>query len=403
MPMTILQIHNRYQWQGGEDLCVEEERSMLERRGHRVLTYERDNGEIAERGSIGKAWLPLEAAWSRRTTRDVVGLVRSARPDVAHVHNTVPLVSPSVYWTLKSLRVPVVQTLHNYRLFCPAGTCFRSGRTCEECSEHSLFRSVRYGCYRASRAQSAVLAGTLALHRRLGTWTEKIDAYIALTEFGRRLFVRSGLPLEKIVIKPNFLGEPPEPRYDHDGYAVFVGRLSPEKGVEALLGAWKLGAHLPLRVIGDGPLRQHLLDRIEREDIRGVHLLGPMSPKDCLKQVRGAAFLAFPSVWYEGFGRVVVEAYACGKPVIATRLGSMREVVVDGTTGLLVDTGNLQELARAVARLEDEGRRREMGQAARREFEARYTEDRNYELLRNIYERVSAPALRDMSPSDRHA
>ncbi len=373
---------------------------MLERRGHRVLAYERDSRELTERGPIGKVWLPLEAAWSRRTIRDVVGLVRAERPDVAHVHNTVPLVSPSVYWALRALRVPVVQTLHNYRLFCPAGTFFRSGRTCEECSEHSLFRSIRYGCYRASRTQSAVLAGTLAFHRRLGTWAEKIDAYIALTEFGRRLFVRSGLPPEKIVIKPNFLDSPPEPRYDHDGYAVFVGRLSPEKGIDALLAAWKLGVHLPVRVIGDGPLRPYLLDRIEREGIRGVGVLGPLSPKECLDQMRGSAFLVFPSLWYEGFGRVVIEAYACGKPVIATRLGSMQEVVSEGTTGLLVNPGNAQELAGAVAQLGDERRRREMGHAARREFEERYTEDRNYELLMKIYERVSRPGLQGMSLSD---
>ncbi len=387
--MKILQIHNHYRYRGGEDAVVASERRVLENRGHVVIVYDRDNVDIGGYGPVRKAALFVSSSWAPLTVREVEALIRDHRPDVAHVHNTQPLVSPSVYWALDRAGIPVVQTLHNFRLFCPAGTFFRNNLVCEECREHSLLRSVKYGCYRGSRLQTLAVAQSLAVHRALGAWTRKIDLYVALTEFGRKKFIACGIPEGQITVKSNFLESPPPPRYDHEGYAIFVGRLSPEKGLLTLLKAWRELPWLPLRVIGDGPLRPGLEARVQREGIKGFEMLGPLPLEACLAQLRGARFAIFPAEWYEGLPRVIIEAYACGKPVIASRLGAMAELVVDGVTGVHFTPGDAADLTKKVLwMVENEAAASEMGRAARREFELKYTEERNYELLMGVYRRA---------------
>ena len=384
--MRVLYVHNRYQLRGGEETTVDSERRMLVNRGDDVITYDRDNREIETWGAVAKASLFVSTAWSRRSYREITQLVREQRPDVAHVRNIHPLVSPSIYWALDRAGVPIVQTLDNFRLFCPATTFLRNGQVCEECREHSLLRSVRYACFRGSRIQSLALAQSLWMHRALGTWAQRITLYIALTEFGRLKFIESGLPAGRLRVKPNFLESPPEAECAHDGYAVFVGRLSAEKGVLTLLQAWRRMPHVPLRIVGDGPLKAELERRVERDGLRNVSMLGVRSLEECLRLMRRSRLIVFPSEWYEGLPRVIVEAFACGKPVVASRLGAMAEIVADGRTGLHFRAGDPEDLALKVQWLVDhEDAARGMCREARVEFESKYTEQRNYEVLMSIY------------------
>jgi len=389
MTMRVLHIHNRYQLRGGEETSVESERRMLVSQGQHVIIYDRDNREIEAWGAGSKAKLFFNTTWSRASYRDIERLVRKEKPDVAHVRNTQPLISPSIYWALVRAGVPIVQTLDNFRLFCPATTFLRDGRICEECRDHSLLRSVRYACFRHSRIETLAVAQSLWLHRLLGTWSRRITLYIALTEFGKLKFVQSGLPSERIEVKPHFLGSSPAVEWDHDDYAMFVGRLSPEKGVVTLLRAWRRISRVPLRIVGDGPLRGEIENRVKRDGLANVTMLGERPLDECLRLMRRSRFIVFPSEWFEGLPRVIVEAYACGKPVVASRLGAMAEIVEDGRTGLHFQAGDPEDLAEKVNWLIDhEAATREMGREARSEFESKYTEARNYELLRRIYEKA---------------
>jgi glycosyltransferase involved in cell wall biosynthesis len=232
---------------------VQAEVDLLRRAGHRVLQFTQNNAVLASCTPLQKAALFFTTTWNRTAYSKIRDLIDNERPDIVHCHNLLPQVSPAAYYACKSAGVPVVQTLHNYRLFCPAGTFFHHGRICQDCTR-SLSYSVKHGCYRGSRSQSATVAMMLALHRRRETWTRSVDAYIALTQFSRDLFVALGLPDKKIHVKPNFVVQDTVPRTTPGRYALFVGRLSPEKGVLEMLRTWLHLPQIPLVVVGDGPL-----------------------------------------------------------------------------------------------------------------------------------------------------
>lgn len=285
-----------------------------------------------------------------------------------------------------------MQSLHNYRLLCPAATFLRNGSLCEECVDHSLLRSIRYGCYRGSRAATTVVAGMLAAHRKRGTGSEQVDRYIALTEFARAKWIAGGLPVDRVVVKPNFVHPDPGVGTGPGSYVLYAGRLAPEKGLQTLMAAWRrLETPIPLQIAGDGPLRPMLEAEIAREGLENIRLLGSLPRGDVLKALQGARCLVLPSLWYEGFPLMIVEAFACGVPVITSRLGSMCELVTDGRTGLHFDRGDPASLARTIdAVWSESGALAEMGRAARREYEARYTAERNAALLEEIYAGVIA-------------
>ncbi len=384
--LTVLVIHNQYQQPGGEDVVVRAETGMLRRAGHHVVEFIRKNETIAEFSPPQKASLMVTTTWNQSAYTQIRQLIAKERPDVAHCHNLLPLVSPAAYYACKSTSVPVVQTLHNYRLLCPPGTLYADGRTCDDCAR-SLTCGVARGCYRDSHLQTATVAMMLGTHRLLGTWERTVDAYVALNRFARDYFVAAGLPSARLHVKPNFLLDDPAPRYGRGDYALFVGRLAPEKGVMEVLEAWRRLPHIPLVVVGDGPLRDEVSEKVDRA--RGTHikLLGHLSVDNTRAQMKGARFLVFPSRWYEPFPMTLLEAAACGLPAVAARIGGVPELVVEGQTGLLFDPQNFEALAEKVNwAWAHPSEMAAMGSAARELYQQKYTADKNYELLMNIYQ-----------------
>lgn len=397
--MKVLMLHCRYKKRGGEDLAVESEEQLLSTRGHAVFPYRRNNAEIEPFTIVEKAALPLTTVWSNKTLAEVRHFALNHQPDVAHFHNTFPLISPSAYSACRSAGIPVVQTLHNYRLVCPGTTLSRGGKPCECCLGKGIaWPAVRYACYRGNRTASGTVAAMLAIHQALGTWTKRVDLYVALSNFARDKFIAGGLPAAKIVVKPNFVHPDPGAERDVSDYALFVGRLSPEKGLGTLLAAWKqLGSKIPLRIVGDGPMRGELEALVERLGLARVRFLGHLDRQAVFAAMKSARFLVVPSECYENLPMTVTEAYACGTPTIVAGLGALEEMVADERTGIHFVPGNAEDLACKVEWVWTHPRdMEEIGQAGRAEFVAKYTADRNYEMLMGIYKRAIESRQEDL-------
>ncbi|HKV25375.1 MAG TPA: glycosyltransferase family 4 protein [Candidatus Acidoferrum sp.] len=373
--MKILVVHNRYQHRGGEDAVQEAETNLLRQAGHQVIEYIRDNEEIQSCSAYEKASLAWRATWSRRTYRELLEILSGESPDLVHFHNTFPLISPSAYYACRVAETPVVQTLHNYRLLCPAGTFFRDNHVCEECVSHSLLRSVAHGCYRESRPASAVAASVLGVHRLMHTWSNQIDLFFVCSEFARRKFIDAGFDAGRIRVKPNFIADSPVSAQELGSFALYLGRLSEEKGPQLLLRAWScLRDQVPLRVAGDGPLFFSLRAECARMGLSHVVFTDWIPATAARDTLRSARFLIVPSLCYEGFPMVVAEACACGIPVIAAGHGGLAEIVRDGYTGLHFAPGDPIDLARKVLwAWTHPAETAAMGAAARFEFEQKYT------------------------------
>jgi len=384
-----------YREPGGEDQVVLAEIALLEAHGHSVLRYGAHNDQAAH---MNRLVLTQKALWNSSTYRELRALIRRERPQVAHFHNTFPLVSPAGYYAAKAEGLPVIQTLHNYRLLCPNALFFRNGRVCEDCMGKVVpWPGVVHACYRGSRAASGVVTTMLTIHRALQTWTEMVDVYITLTDFARRKFVEGGLPAQKIMGKPNFIHPDPGAREGRGGYTLAIGRLSPEKGVRTLLATWKrLAARIPLYIVGDGPLRDEVADATKK--LEHTEWLGRQGRERVLALMKDASVLVFPSTCYENLSMSILEAHAVGLPVIASDLGGMSSLIDHGRTGLHFRPGDSEDLAAkvewaSVHSAELAGMRREV----RLEFEAKYTAERNYQMLAEIYhsallEHEEAPA-----------
>jgi glycosyltransferase involved in cell wall biosynthesis len=387
--VKILVAHNAYRQRGGEDRVVEAETKLLEERGHSVVRYARHNDELRSSGPLGTLSAGVETVWAASSYQELKKLIAQEKPDVAHFHNTFPLISPAAYYACAKAGVPVVQTLHNYRLLCPGAMLLRDGRVCEACLGRGVpWPGVVHGCYRGSRAATSAVATMLTVHNAMGTWQEKISVYVALSEFARRKFIEGGLPAKHIVVKPNFVAPDPGLKQAAGEYALYVGRLSEEKGIRLLLSAWHLLRDpIPLRIAGAGRLQDEAAAEICRMKLLGVEFLGPLSPRKIIELMHRASFLVVPSICFENFPLAVAEAFACGLPVIASRIGSLTEIITDGTTGLHVLPGNAQDLA---AKIEFAWEHPEilelLGRAARAEFERKYQASSNFEMLMHIYE-----------------
>lgn len=381
--LKILVVHNAYQWRGGEDTVRNAEIEMLRNGGQHVETYDRDNANINDMPRVVAA---KETLWSSKTTADVRARIREFRPDLIHAHNSFPLVSPSLYWEAARAGVPVIQTLHNFRLLCPQAMFLREDRVCEDCLGKLPWRGVVHRCYRDSAAQSAVVATMLGVHRAVGTFNRKVTRYIALNRFCRDKFIEGGLPAERISIKPNFVAVSVA-AYDEAprSGALFVGRLAREKGIKVLLEALRLLPHRHIDMIGVGPMQAE----VEAHD--QVRSLGAQTHPDVLSAMRRAAYLVLPSVWHEVMPLSVVEAFACGLPVIGSRSGALRELISDGLTGLLCEPGDARDLADKMAWADAHpAAMQEMGRNARADYLDKYTPERNFEQLMAIYRDVLA-------------
>ena len=386
--MKVLLVHNYYQQPGSEDQVFAAEAELLADQGHSVVRYTVHNDQVAEMNPLNLVQATL---WNKAVYRELRTLIYRERPQVAHFHNTFPLISPAAYYAAKAEGVPVVQTLHNYRLLCPSqgGVFLRQDEVCENCLGKFLpWPSIVHSCYRNSKAGTVVHAMMLSWHRAMQTWTTMVDIYIALTEFARQKFIQGGLPAEKIVVKPNFVYPDPSQGEGQGGYALFVGRLSPEKGIDTLMAAWKrLNSKVPLKIVGDGPLAEQVEKAAQR--MPGVEWLGRLPKTQVLALMKDAYILLFPSLWYEGFPMVIAEAFAVGLPVVASKLGSMSSLITPSFTGLHFRPGDPGDLAAQVEwALTHPAELTQMCREARAEFEANYTATQNYQMLMEIYERV---------------
>ncbi len=381
-PKRVLMLHNFYRQPGGEDTCFFAEVEMLRKQGDHVETVEVHNDETLQMSS---ATLAVNTIWNRRSYNLIAQRIAESRPDVLHCHNIFPLLSPSVYYAAKRAGVPVVQTLHNYRLLCLKATFFREGRLCEACVGQALpWRGVVQRCYHDSLKHSASVASLLVLHRVLGTWRRQVDLFVAVSAFTRAKFLEGGFDPDRVVVKPNVLSVEPSPGRGEGGYALVVGRLSEEKGLATVLAAWRQSpANLPLLIVGDGPLRALEQDLPPGASIR---FLGHRSRDEIYALMGSATFLIAASEWYETFGMSILEAFACGTPVIAAKIGAYTELVEENVTGLLFQPGDADSLQNAVDRITASPHRLQaMRQAVRERFEERFSQRQNYGVLIAAY------------------
>jgi glycosyltransferase involved in cell wall biosynthesis len=385
--MRILVVHNHYGnfATEGEAQVAQAEVELLRSHGHIVSKYAATNAEIEELSLAGKCQSLWQVGWSRTGYERIGATIDAFRPDLMHVHNYWFRLTPSIFAAAKERGVATALTLHNYRLACPATTFLRNGRPCELCMDGRAWRIVIHRCYPGGSWLKSLLAYRLYKEtRRRQFLSSLVDAYIALTEFGRQKVLAGGLPPEKLYVKPNFMfdplngGTPTPPR---EG-AIYVGRLSPEKGVLGLLEAWR-DINYPLTIVGDGP------QMTEARKAAGsqVKFVGSRSHDEVLRLIEQSAFLVFPSEWYEGFPLALLEGMAVGRAAVASDLGPRREMVIDGQTGLLYRSRDIQDLTSKVRRLiSDRNVCASMGAEAREVYLAKYTPATNYRMLMRIYE-----------------
>jgi glycosyltransferase involved in cell wall biosynthesis len=384
--MRILVAHNFYQLPGGEDEVFAAEVALLRRFGHDVSTFELRNDALND---MSKLQMLTTTLWSGSSHRAMRKKVRETGAQVVHFHNTFPRISPAAYYAARAEGAGVVQTLHNFRLLCPGANLFREGKACEACIGHRVpLAGVAHKCYRESRSASLGVAALISTHHAMGTWQNAIDLYLAPTEFARKKFVAGGLPEARMVVKPNFVDPDPGVGTGDGGYAIYVARLSAEKGLETLLAAWeKLGGSVPLKIIGDGPLASLVTETQKR--VANIEWLGRRPLAEVYEAMGRASMLIFPSRCYETFGRVAVEAYAKGTPVVASRHGAPGDIVREGATGLLFEPGNADALAQTVQSLANDSQLLSaMRCESRREYEQKYTGAANHEQLIAAYERA---------------
>lgn len=385
--MKILQVHNAYREAGGEDAVVRAEAELLTDAGHVVTRLHVANPQGAVRAAAGLALAP----WNPAAARRVGEAAERLRPDVAHMHNTWYRLSPSVLGALKRRGVPVVMTLHNYRVMCINGQLLRRGQVCTRCVGRLPLPGLRYRCYRDSWGASAAATLALGAAHAAHVWQRHVDLFLAMSQFARDQFIAGGLPEEHIRVKPHFVPDPGERQLppSASGKVLFVGRLSREKGLYPLLDAWAEAATggCELLVVGAGPLRREL----EARALPRVRFLGWQPPDEVRKLMLNARLLVFPSIWYETFGLTIVEAMAAGVPVLASDLGGTPELLGPLAGDWLVPPGDARSWAAALsATVQDNGRIDAAGCQARRRYADLYSPGRGLELLEGAYRSVSS-------------
>ncbi len=381
--MKILQVHNSYQLAGGEDAVVMLESTLVREFGHELMPYFVNNDKIC--GLVEKIYTSICIGYSSRSKTRFEQFLKCNKFEIVHVHNFFPVLTPSIYDVCVNYNIPVVQTLHNYRTICPGALLVRDGVVCEKCVTGSPYQSVLHGCYRDSVVGTLAVARMVSYHRRCNTWNTKINRFIALTDFAKEKFVEAGFDPQKVSVKSNFIPDPIAPEIklnERITTALFVGRISQEKGLKTLTSAWS-AIDLNLTIAGEGPLLSELKSTVK---VNNILFLGAVNKQNISELMLSAQFLVMPSECYEGFPMVLVEAFAHGLPVLASRLGGMAEIVEDGVTGLHFEVGNAEDLAeKARWMFEHPEDCRRMGEKARQEYLAKYTPEKNYAMLMEIY------------------
>jgi glycosyltransferase involved in cell wall biosynthesis len=393
MPRKVMLVHNRYIRAGGEDTVYETEKKILKDHGHEVLEFQDDNHRAAD---IGWRQLAGNLLWSQSRLPEFADVLDRWRPDVVHVHNLYYMIGPGIYYACRRRRIPVVQTLHNFRLGCINGRFSDQGTPCERCSQIKLrWPGVVKHCFQQSFSKSAALTAAIDLHRLLGTWRNRVDLYIALTDFARAKHICNGVPAVKLMVKPNCVPFDPGMGSGNENYCLFVGRLERDKGIETLLeSAARLPRGVELVIVGDGPLAGRV--QTAAQTAGNIRWVGQQPQHEVLGLMKHAKLLIFPSLAYENFGVVVVEAYATGLPVIGSRLGAIQELVKEDVTGALFPAGDAAALAQTASRLlADPPLLDRLRAAARREYELKYTPDACYRSLMNIYDLAEQNARRE--------
>lgn len=385
---NILIVHNYYQIPGGEDTVVANEKKMLEEHGHKVILYSRNNAELKEMSKLKKLTLPVTTVFNPRTYREIRKLIKEERIEIVHVHNTLNLISPAVYYAARSMHVPVVQTIHNFRLLCPGATFYRDGHICEDCVKYGLKCAVKHSCYRGSKVQTLACVISTWFHRMTGIYG-KIN-YICLTEFNKeKLLELKQIKPEKVFVKPNFVESVGEfvPEEKREDQFVFAGRLDKLKGIAILFEAWKqMGTKAPkLVVCGTGPMENWCKQFISENDVN-IEMRGFVPNEEARKLIAVSRALVLPTQWYEGFPMSIVEAFSVGTPVVCSDLGNAGSVVVEGVTGCTFNPKSKKELINQVIRLKKNA---EIFKTTFKLYEERYTADVNYEILYNVYTEIA--------------
>ncbi len=384
---NILIVHNYYQIPGGEDTVVANEKKMLEKHGHKVILYSRNNAELKQMSKIRILFLPFTTVFNLRTYQEIKKHIRRENIDLVHVHNTLNLISPAVYYAARSMKVPVVQTVHNFRLLCPGATFYRDGHICEDCVKNGLKCAVKYSCYRGSKAQTLVCAISTWLHRTTGIYG-KIN-YICLTEFNKdKLLQLKHIKPERVFVKPNFVENnsfiTEEERLNQ---FVFVGRLDKLKGVDILFEAWKRmgeGA-IKLIVCGIGPMEGWCKSFI-KENVVNIEMRGFVPNDEALKIIANSKALVLPTQWYEGFPMSIVEAFSVGTPVICSDLGNAGSVVEEGITGYKFRYDSIESIMSTIDKMREKPLNKEY---IKKIYEIKYSENANYKILNDIYTGIS--------------
>ena len=389
--MNILMVHNYYQLPGGEDMVVENEKNMLTRHGHKVVVYTRNNSELKDMGKVKKLSMVFSTVFSMKTYREIRKIIKDEKIDIINVHNTLSLISPSVYYAGLSMKVPVFQTIHNFRLLCPAATFYRNGHICELCTTKGLLCSIKNKCYRGSRFQSFASAVILWFHRMTGVY-KKIN-YICLTDFNRQKLLKGikGLKENRVFVKPNFTAAPDKEESLMGDYYLYAGRLEKIKGTDIMLKAWKHmkddGITPKLIICGTGDLKEKAEKYVTKNGLDNVEFKGFVENHVLKKMMRDARAVILPTQWYEGFPVSIAESYSMGTPVITGDVGNAGDLVKDGITGLKYTYNSHEDLAEAILKMEKTGdaKYREMRSEVRDTYDRLYNEETNYKILCEIY------------------
>lgn len=389
--LNILQVHNFYQQAGGEDTVAANEKKLLEDAGHSVFTYYRSNEELKRIKGIRKLAIPFTAVFSFRTYREMKKIIKENGIDLVHIHNTHMMISPSAFYAAFHCHVPVVQTIHNFRLACPAGVFYRDGQICEDCLQNGLECAVRHSCYRGSKALTLVNAAVTKIHRILGTYRKAY--FICLTEFNRDKLLELNkkgkqiLDEQKIFIKPNFTFKDEKKEQNSTSDTIlrseksflFVGRLEPMKGIERVISAFEQMPEFELNIAGTGPLTG--------QSRANIHFLGQLSKERLGWYYKTSTALVMASQWYEGFPMVIAEAYSYGLPVIAGDIGNLSSLVKDGVTGVLYPYNSVESLVQAVASMQQRNMG-EMEKNAAAFYEQELSSEGNLAILEQIYKEI---------------